>query len=61
MTATQAGTRGDGIYGPARRSDEAEVEFEKKLRYEGRLKVVLRRGCPSCSRERGMRVEGVVV
>lgn len=61
MTASQAGTRGDGIYGPARRHNEAEIEFEKKLRYEGRLKVVLRRGCPACTREKGMQLEGIIV
>ncbi|KAN0061073.1 Vacuolar protein sorting-associated protein 41 [Thecaphora frezii] len=39
-------------YGPQRRAEEANLAFEERLRYDSRLRVLLRKGCPTCRKER---------
>ncbi|EPQ28250.1 uncharacterized protein PFL1_04077 [Pseudozyma flocculosa PF-1] len=38
-------------YGPQLRAEERQRAFEERLRYESRLRVLLRKGCPACRKE----------
>jgi vacuolar protein sorting-associated protein 41 len=55
VSVTQAGPRGDGMYGPDRRSIIRKKAFDDKLRYEARLRSHLKKGCPACHKRRASR------
>lgn len=52
VSVTQAGPRGDDMYGPDRRSAIRKKAFDDKLRYEARLRSHLKKGCPACHKRR---------
>ncbi len=39
-------------HGPRRRQDQLHNEYEAKMRYEARLRVVLKAGCPMCAQRK---------
>lgn len=52
MTTTQALASGNyhacGPYGPQVRNHQVQAEQQDRLRYQNRLRVVLKKGCPIC-------------
>lgn len=55
MNTTQALASGNhhtyGPYGPKTRSKQVQIEFQDRLRFQNRLRVLLKRGCPVCLNE----------
>ncbi|UZJ51584.1 hypothetical protein CBS101457_000904 [Exobasidium rhododendri] len=55
MNTTQALASGNhyacGPYGPQVRNKQYKVEQQERLRYQNRLKVILKKGCPICLNE----------
>lgn len=61
MNTTQALASGNrhacGPYGPQVRSRRLQIEQQDRLRYQNRLRVVLKKGCPICLNEDSLRTQ----
>lgn len=61
MNTTQALASGAhyacGPYGPKLRTKQSQAEYLDQLRYQNRLRVVLKKGCPVCLNESSMPYE----
>lgn len=56
MTTTSALASGSliaaGAYGPLQRAEQRRKQLKDKVRYQARLRVVLKKGCPICHADR---------
>jgi hypothetical protein len=61
MNTTQALASGNhhacGPYGPQVRSRQLQTDHQDRLRYQNRLRVILKRGCPICLNEHSLRTQ----